>query len=215
MDYIAQAVDKLLVKYNLSSNSVLRVRFGKSPGIVAGDFFMAILVSATLEECGNLLGYSVRTPHRILLELNNGATFSEKGGSIRQYLLVSVGFYFCKSCSQILPTEDFHKNETSSSTGLKPKCKNCSSIEYKNYYKNNTATVKNSVALYRAQKIKATPKWANLDLIKEIYDNAEGCHVDHIVPLNHPLVCGLHVEYNLQYLTPLENLQKGNKFIPG
>ena len=65
----------------------------------------------------------------------------------------------------------------------------------------------------RARKLHATPSWANLDIIREIYANAEGMHVDHIIPLQGELVCGLHVENNLQYLTPKENLQKSNTFI--
>lgn len=67
----------------------------------------------------------------------------------------------------------------------------------------------------RAKKLKATPSWADLKGIKNFYKNCpEGYHVDHIVPLQNDLVCGLHVENNLQYLTKEENLSKGNKFIP-
>ena len=38
-------------------------------------------------------------------------------------------------------------------------------------------------------------------------------NVDHIIPLNNPIVSGFHVENNLQYLTARENVKKGNKLI--
>lgn len=49
--------------------------------------------------------------------------------------------------------------------------------------------------------------------MNEFYKNCpEGHHVDHEIPLSHPLVCGLHCLANLQYLTAEENLAKGNSF---
>ena len=84
----------------------------------------------------------------------------------------------------------------------------------KQYLLNNRHLVKALDAKRRATKLRATPKFANLNKIKEIYKNCpKGYHVDHIIPLNSKLVCGLHVEWNLQYLTPSANLSKSNKLI--
>jgi Na+-translocating ferredoxin:NAD+ oxidoreductase RnfC subunit len=53
------------------------------------------------------------------------------------------------------------------------------------------------------------------DKMIEIYRNCPNTHeVDHIIPLNHPLVCGLHVVSNLQYLTRRENRSKSNHWAP-
>jgi hypothetical protein len=71
----------------------------------------------------------------------------------------------------------------------------------------------------RAMKRMAIPSWANFKAIKDIYSKAkklsstgEIYHVDHIIPINSKLVCGLHVESNLQIIKASENLKKSNKF---
>lgn len=67
-------------------------------------------------------------------------------------------------------------------------------------------------AFERASKQQRTPPWVDRTALQEFYFNRpEGYHVDHIVPLNGTNVCGLHVPWNLQYLTPEENLKKSNK----
>ena len=74
--------------------------------------------------------------------------------------------------------------------------------------------------MYRVELVKlATPKWANIATIKEIYNQkillyngSNLYHVDHIIPLNHPLVCGLHVETNLRIISKNDNEKKNNKF---
>ncbi len=79
--------------------------------------------------------------------------------------------------------------------------------------------MRENVATREAHKLKATPPWLTTDQhdeIKAIYQDAasrEGQrHVDHIVPLRHPEVCGLHVPWNLQVLTSDDNLRKSNSF---
>jgi 5-methylcytosine-specific restriction endonuclease McrA len=89
------------------------------------------------------------------------------------------------------------------------------SILYQKEYRLKNPHIQKSInAKRRALKLKATPKFANLKKIKQIYKNCpKGYEVDHIIPLNSKLICGLHVEWNLQYLTPTENQRKSNKLI--
>lgn len=73
-----------------------------------------------------------------------------------------------------------------------------------------------------AQKLCATPAWANEFFIAEIYHLAQlrtkltgiKWHVDHIVPLRSKRVCGLHVEHNLQVLPAAKNESKSNRYWP-
>jgi 5-methylcytosine-specific restriction endonuclease McrA len=77
---------------------------------------------------------------------------------------------------------------------------------------------------YRAAKLNATPKWLtkfDLAYIKHIYIQAKELErldgttyeVDHIIPLQGKTVCGLHVPWNLQILTTIENTKKHNRLI--
>jgi uncharacterized protein YfbU (UPF0304 family) len=85
---------------------------------------------------------------------------------------------------------------------------------YKRFVSNNPTYHKAKAAEYNAKKLQATPAWANLSAIKQIYVTCPtGYHVDHIVPLQGKNVCGLHVEYNLQHLLAADNLRKSNKYV--
>lgn len=65
----------------------------------------------------------------------------------------------------------------------------------------------------------ATPAWITDEMVKQmerIYETRPpGHHVDHIVPLDGSLVCGLNVPWNLQHLRKLNNLRKSNRSWPG
>lgn len=74
----------------------------------------------------------------------------------------------------------------------------------------------------QANKLNATPVWANRFFIREAYDlaarreSATGFkwHVDHIVPLKSKLVCGLHCEQNIRVIPASLNRSKSNRYWP-
>ena len=84
----------------------------------------------------------------------------------------------------------------------------------KTYYPYVCRKCKSILNKVRNKRVKkATPVWANLDKIKEIYINCpKGSEVDHIIPLNGAIVSGLHVETNLQYLPMIANRKKSNSY---
>lgn len=90
------------------------------------------------------------------------------------------------------------------------------------WQKQNPEKVNACTAKRRATRKNATPGWANEFFISEIYRLAKlrteftgiKWHVDHIVPLQSPIVCGLHVECNLQVIPAFENFSKNNRHWP-
>lgn len=116
-----------------------------------------------------------------------------------------VSNYACYECSKVryyayTHTEAYKKNRVAQSKR-----------EYLNnkdrYYVNN--------AKRRAAARQATPVWLSPEHKKQIQDmyknRKPGYDVDHIVPLNSCIVCGLNVPWNLQYLLSSENASKSNK----
>lgn len=94
----------------------------------------------------------------------------------------------------------------------------------KNYRKNNKGMINALSAKYRNLKLNATPKWLTKEhhkQIKNIYKESIKLQqldniprdVDHIIPIQSKLVCGLHVPWNLQILTRKDNQIKKNKLI--
>lgn len=66
----------------------------------------------------------------------------------------------------------------------------------------------------RASRRRATPPWVDRRQIAAFYAaTPEGMTVDHIVPLNGDAVCGLHVPWNLQYLSKSANSAKGKRHV--
>lgn len=96
------------------------------------------------------------------------------------------------------------------------------STHVREYQVANATALNRNGAKRRASKLQATPLWANEFFISETYDLATlrtkafgtPWHVDHIVPLQSKLVCGLHVECNLRVIPGVDNFKKGNRYWP-
>ena len=83
--------------------------------------------------------------------------------------------------------------------------------------------IKNAIiARRRALEKHALVKWADKKKMRAIYAQASRLqretgvkhHVDHVVPLQSAIVCGLHWEGNLQVLKAADNHAKLNRFWP-
>lgn len=89
----------------------------------------------------------------------------------------------------------------------------------KKWSANNASAINAFTAKRRAKKKSATPLWANEFFIAEIYHLAAlrtkitgtEWQVDHVVPLQSKIVCGLHVPCNMRVILKLDNMKKGNR----
>lgn len=94
----------------------------------------------------------------------------------------------------------------------------CRSAERK-WAKQNPGKRNANTARRQSKKLQATPLWGNEFFIEEAYSLSSlrtkilgfKWNVDHSVPLRSKIVCGLHVDQNLQVIPAVLNHSKGNR----
>lgn len=189
------------------------------------DVINVLLINKNIVKASELLGNSKSSLEKLCVRyLNKYFPNKVLAVSWRDYFLFEAGCKECQSCNLIKLHEEYTYSKASSLDSLDYRCKSCKSISREYFTKNNPeynqqtyrenkADYINRAIKYKTNRTMATPSWANLDKIKEIYDTCPtDYHVDHIVPLKGKNVCGLHVEYNLQHLPAIDNIKKSNKF---
>lgn len=89
-----------------------------------------------------------------------------------------------------------------------------SRISFDDYFFNLKRNTRKNNAVQFIKRALAVPKWVDIHAITEFYLNCpKGYEVDHIIPISGKEVSGLHVPWNLQYLSIDDNRSKGNKVI--
>lgn len=130
------------------------------------------------------------------------------------------GYYnHCKSCHSERYTKKWYKENKSRRKELSDQWrsknrKRWNELIRKQYHSNIERSRELGLKYERRRsRIKSSPvskPWK--EAIDFIYENCpEGYHVDHIVPLQGKNVCGLHVPWNLRFLSVTENLLKSNR----
>lgn len=234
-------VEKICVHFQVSPQTIAKKRHGSSPELTYGEVLLRLL-SGTGSLTRDFPEFCKESTSKFLKAALPGKT--KVSQSWRTFILSSVGLKRCSSCEQIKTTSEFSSNKkepdglraqcrvcsgaawsehySNNAEHHRQRSKDYYAAhsedrrEYSRYFYHANIDYYNAMsAKRRAQELNACSPWADIDELDRIYANRpDGYHVDHIVPLQGQVVCGLHVENNLQYLPAKDNLAKSNSFDP-
>ena len=116
----------------------------------------------------------------------------------------------------------YEKNRQTMLAKAKEQCPEARRAYRKAWKRRNMEYTRANAHAWKRRTREASPPWltpTHKAEIAAIYAEARGLTkttgdkyvVDHVVPLRHPDVCGLHVPWNLQIMSHEENCQKGNR----
>ncbi len=211
----------ILSNLDLKAETIAIKKFNKYPEVKVGTLLEALLEFNTMPEVASSLGRNIKTVSSKTIEYFGKLKPASSSYSWKYYLLNFINLKQCNNCEEIIPIDDFYINTKNKVDYLCKVCSNSRSKEYRDlnkdkyklYYIKNRHKFIAKTAKYKARKLRACGSWSNFENIDFIYENCpEGYHVDHWAPLCGDNVCGLHTEFNLQYLSQLDNLVKSNKF---
>lgn len=150
--------------------------------------------------------------------------------------------YSCYICKQLKKPDLFYK-DSSRSSGVSSRCKSCVNTTAKKLTpEQSAAKQRRQYANRKARGLSATTRtvairkrlaaarkrgqhfceWENRDITFRLFElkaywneiwPEDKLHVDHVVPLVHPFVCGLHTHDNLRLITARDNGRKSNHIL--
>ena len=201
-------------------------RYSISRPLWAGILIEAILDTKSIPKAASKIGFATKAVNTAISNFFIPIFGKLNGGNEgwRFKLLNYIEYQACSKCHVLKSYSEYHLDSTKS-TERHSICKICrvelnasnykkdsTKEAHKRSYEKNYSNILARNTIYKGERGKRVPKWADLDDISKIYRECpKDMHVDHELPLKGELVSGLHVVDNLQYLTVEENLKKSNK----
>lgn len=205
-------LNQILQKLNVDGNVIVKKAWGHMPAYTYSDVITRLLASEGKIPVTDIFVEMSKPTSRDLLKKVFNRERLHGGHNWYAHALSLINKRQCTTCKNIKETTEYYKDNRSYD-GCRSVCIECDQAYKDMHRRANLGQYAATASKYRANKHLALVPWADTDEIKAIYDNCpEGKEVDHIIPIQGTIVCGLHCKHNLQYLPVSDNRSKSNKF---